>query len=50
MLMWLAGRLTQGTDSFSRPFYGVGAMAIPAAVAGWAASRREVEGQAGAGR
>jgi len=44
MLMWLVGRLTQATGSFSLPFYGVGVLAMIALVAGWAASARDVEG------
>jgi ACS family hexuronate transporter-like MFS transporter len=45
MLMWLVGKLTQATGSFSLPFYGVGVMALIALAAGWAASACDAETQ-----
>lgn len=48
LLMWIVGKVTQATGSFSWPFYAVAAMAAIALTAGWAASRREVHGQDGA--
>lgn len=55
LLMWLVGKTTQATGSFAIPFYLVGAMAVLAGAAGWAASRRDpfaepLEGEPAAAR